>query len=160
MIPIQIYRFGGVFEGVIKSLDDRHTLLTMKLNMPIARLITQIGKNTPLTNGEGKWTASKASCGLKDPSAERSTNNPKTRRFPALGLVLGFLGNMVIKSGVIPRASSLVGSSGPMGCVSRNKLESFYLLTVSSGVRKDGCNVSDIGHYVWSFSSNIFPGPL
>jgi len=27
MIPIQIYRFGGVFEGVLKSLDDRHTLL-------------------------------------------------------------------------------------------------------------------------------------
>jgi len=27
MIPIQIYRFGGVFEGVIKSLDDRHTRL-------------------------------------------------------------------------------------------------------------------------------------
>jgi hypothetical protein len=31
MIPIQIYRFGGVFEGVIKSLDDRHTLLNAEV---------------------------------------------------------------------------------------------------------------------------------
>ena len=31
MIPIQIYRFGGVFEGVIKSLDVRHTLLSAEV---------------------------------------------------------------------------------------------------------------------------------
>lgn len=31
MIPIQIYHFGGVFEGVIKSLDDRHTLLNKEV---------------------------------------------------------------------------------------------------------------------------------
>ncbi|KAF8800979.1 hypothetical protein BYT27DRAFT_7148099 [Phlegmacium glaucopus] len=31
MIPIQIYRFGSVFEGVIKSLDDRHTLLNAEV---------------------------------------------------------------------------------------------------------------------------------
>ena len=123
--------------------------LTRKLNMPTARLIMLIGKNALSTNGEGKWTTSKASCGLKDLSTERSTNNPKTRRFRALGLVLGFLSGISIRNGVIPGVSSLVGSSGSMGCVSRNKLEFFCLLTVNSRVRKDGFNVNNFARYVW-----------
>ena len=135
--------------------------LTMKLNMRIARLITLIEKNTPSTNGESNWTAFKGSCGLKDLSAERSTDNPKARRFRVLGLVLGFSGKVSIWIGVIPGVPSLVGSSGSMGCVSRNTLEFFSLLTVTnSGVRKDCFNVSYIGRYMWSCGSNIFPGPL
>jgi len=129
--------------------------LTMKLGMPIAKLITLIEKNTPSTIGERKWTASKSSCGLTDLSAERSTNNPKTRRFQALSLVLGFLGNISIRNGVIPGVSNLVGSSGSMGCVSRNTLEFFCLLTVNSGVRKDSFNVSDIARCVLGVAALI-----
>lgn len=154
MIPILIYRFGAVFEEVIKSLDDWHTLLKAEVEHAdceehaVDKWLKEMDHLQGLLRFEG------SECGEKHKESQNKV-------FSSSGSGSWFLGQYEYKEW----RDSWSDEPGQLFWLyGLHKLQHtgffFCLLTVSSGVRKDGFNVSDIGQYVLSCSSNIFPDPL